>query len=62
MKAAYYQAYFNCQRYNHYKGETPLELVRETYPELHSEALKMKPVILDNVLIQYKAELAQLVA
>jgi len=62
MKAAYYQAQFNCQRYNHYKGGTPLELVRETYPELHSEALKMKPVILDTLLVQYKAELAQLVA
>jgi len=62
MKAAYYQAQFNCQRYNHYKRGTPLELVRETYPELEPEALFMKPVILDNLLVQYKAELAQLVA
>ena len=36
--------------------------VRETYPELQPEALFMKPVILDNLLVQYKAELAQLVA
>lgn len=59
---AYYQAQFNCQRYNHYKRGTPLELVRETYPELQPEALFMKPVILDNLLVQYKTELAQLVA
>ncbi len=57
-KAAHYQKWFNCGRYNRYKGNTPLNLVRETYPELPAEAIIFPPVILDNLLVQYKAELA----
>lgn len=29
-KAAFYQAEFNCKRRNSYKGDTPLNIVRET--------------------------------
>lgn len=58
-KAAYYQAWFNCRRHNRYKGDTPLNLMRETYPGLKAEALVFLPVVLDNLLVQYKAELAQ---
>jgi hypothetical protein len=58
-KAAFYQAEFNCKRRNSYKGDTPLNLVRETYPGLPAEALVFIPVILDNLLVQYKDELAQ---
>jgi len=59
-KAVLYQASFNCTRKNSYKGDTPLNLVRETYPGLPLEALVFIPVILDNLLVPYKDELAQL--
>jgi len=58
-KAAFYKASFNCTRKNSYKGDTPLNLVRETYPGLPLEALVFIPVILDNLLVQDKDELAQ---
>lgn len=58
-KAAYYQAWFNCKRHNRYKGDTPLNLVRQTYPEWKAEALVWIPVVVDNLLVPYKDELAQ---
>ena len=57
-KASLCQASFNCTRRNSYKGDTPLNLVRETYQELPVEALVCVTVILDNLLIHYKNELA----
>ncbi len=57
-KAARYQAWFNCTRYNSYKGDTPLHLFRKTYPEVSADALVFPPVVLDNLLEQYKDVLA----
>jgi len=57
-KAAQYQKWFNTLRHNRYKGDTPLHLVRETYPDLPEDALVFPPVILHNLLFQYKTELA----
>ena len=57
--AVYYQAWFNCKRQNSYKGDTPLNLVRQTYPGLPAEALVFPPVVLGNLLVQYKDEFAQ---
>jgi hypothetical protein len=57
-KAARYQAWFNCTRYNSYKGDTPLHLFRKTYPEVSADALVFPPVVLDNLLGQYKDALA----
>ncbi|MFN3533713.1 MAG: helix-turn-helix domain-containing protein [Candidatus Brocadia sp.] len=59
IKAAAYQKWFNCTRHNSYKGDTPLHLIRQTYPDLPAEALVFPPVVLDNLLVQYKDELAQ---
>ena len=38
-KAGYYQAWFNCKRHKSYKGNTSLNLMRETYPALKTKAL-----------------------
>ncbi|GAB4367421.1 MAG: hypothetical protein Kow009_04300 [Spirochaetales bacterium] len=58
-KVAYYQAWFNFKRQNRYNWDTPLNLARQVYLQWKAEALVWIPVVLDNLLVQQKDELAQ---
>ena len=55
-KAFDYVKYFNCNRHNNYKGGSPKNILSEISPNVDTNILILKPVILDNYNDKYDIE------
>lgn len=54
QKAAAYQRFFNTARFNSYKQGTPLQLITALAPEINTDVLLFKPVVIDTFYRRYK--------